>query len=72
MVCNTLDGGYFDLSKRYIEQMPLPDLTKVDANTLAYLTNIGEKIHRGDIIDRDKLNQIVANAYGLDLEKFKL
>ena len=72
MVCNVLDGGYFDLSKHYVEKMPLPDLTKADSDTLSYLTATGEKIHRGEVVDKRLLNQVVANTYGLDLEKFKL
>ncbi len=69
MVCNVLDGGYFDLSKHYVDKMPLPDLTKVSYDTLTYLTTTGEKIHKGESIDKTTLNQVVANSYGLDIEK---
>jgi hypothetical protein len=72
MVCNVLDGGYFDLSKHSIEKMPLPDLTKADQGILSSLTKIGMEIHSGKEVNKDTLNQVVANAYGLNLDNFEL
>jgi adenine-specific DNA-methyltransferase len=69
MVCNVLEGGYFDLSKHYVDKMPLPDLSNADAGTLSYLTKIGKNIHEGKEFDQDGLNQVVLNAYGINLEQ---
>jgi len=71
MVCNVLDGGYFDLSKHYVENMPLPDLSMVDREMVNILSKFGENINEGKSIDKNNLNQVVANAYGLDIEFLK-
>ncbi len=70
MVCNVLEGGYYDLSKHYVDKMPLPDLTKADISILSYLIKTGKDIHKNKAINVDELNQVVANAYGLNLEYF--
>jgi adenine-specific DNA-methyltransferase len=71
MVCNVLDGGYYDLSKHYVDSMPLPDLSKVKDQTITeYLTATGEKIYAGKEIEYEELNQVVANAYGVNIEYF--
>ncbi len=70
MVCNVLEGGYFDLSKHYIDKMPLPNLTKADESILTYLIKTGKEIHYGKEIDAETLNQVVSNAYGLNIDNF--
>jgi adenine-specific DNA-methyltransferase len=72
MVCNVLDGGYYDLSKHYVEKMPLPDLTKADVKTFSFLYEAGESIYNGEKIDRTLLEQYAANVYGLNWEESKL
>jgi hypothetical protein len=52
--------------------MPLPDLTKADQGILSSLTKIGMEIHSGKEVNKDTLNQVVANAYGLNLDNFEL
>jgi hypothetical protein len=75
MVSVNVAGGQFDLSKHYIDKMPLPDLTKLakrdaEHHILLELTNIGKDIHKGNSINKVELNQIVANSYGLNLDYF--
>lgn len=70
MVSVNIAGGQFDLSKHYIDKMPLPDLSKLDLHTLDKLSKIGKDIDEGKPIDRNDLNQLVANIYGLNLENF--
>ncbi|MBL7693433.1 MAG: SAM-dependent DNA methyltransferase [Ferruginibacter sp.] len=71
MVCNVLDGGYYDLSKHYIDNMPLPDLTNVASEIVDSLSNYGELIIKQETIEKDKLNNLVANLYGVNLESIK-
>lgn len=68
MVCNVLEGGYYDLSKHYVDSMPLPDLTKANEEILSYLVEIGKNIHNSQVYNQASLNQAVANVYGLNLE----
>lgn len=71
-VCNVLEGGYYDFSKHYIDNMPMPDLSKSeDKDTIQYLIEVGKKIQTGKEIDFSSLNQAVANAYGINLEYFQ-
>lgn len=72
MVCNVLEGGYYDMSKRYVNNMPLPDLTKSDVQLVNQLVIMGKKIHEGKTVDPDALNQIAADAYGVDVNIFTL
>jgi hypothetical protein len=72
MVSVNIAGGQFDLSKHYIDNMPLPDLSKADPSILESLIIIGKAIHDGHEVNKDKLNQEVANAYGLSLKYFDL
>jgi len=71
MVSVNIAGGQFDLSKHYIDKMPLPDLTKADQSILSDLVEIGKSIHNGKEIIQKDLDQRVANTYGLNLENFK-
>lgn len=72
MTCNILQGGYFDLSKHYIDKLPFPDLTNADISTLSILSQMGENIHLGNEISISSLNDIVANVYGISLESIKM
>ena len=72
MTCNILDGGYFDLSKHYVDKLPLPDLTNADISILEILSQMGENIHIGNEINISSLNETVANVYGISLESVKM
>jgi len=71
MVCNVLEGGYYDLSKHYVDHLPIPDLTKAESNIVTSLANKGQAIYEGAKINYDNLNQEVANAYGINLDLIK-
>lgn len=71
MVCNVLEGGYYDLSKHYVDHLPIPDLTKADNSIVNALANMGQAINEGSKINYDNLNQEVANAYGINLDLIK-
>jgi LytS/YehU family sensor histidine kinase len=49
----------------------IPDLTKADRTIVNSLANIGRAIHEGSKINYDNLNQVVANAYGINLDLIK-
>jgi type I restriction-modification system DNA methylase subunit len=72
MTCNILQGGYFDLSKHYVDKLPFPDLTNADISILSILAQIGENIHFGNEINISSLNETVANVYGISIESVKM
>ena len=48
LFCPRVQGGQFDLSKRFVDKVPIPDLSNAeasDANTCAALGEMGRRIH---------------------------
>ena len=68
--CPRVQGGQFNLSKRFIDRVFLPDLSDVkyvtDA-TLDRLASMGRAIHEGGRVDEKLLDQISARAYRITL-----
>ncbi len=71
MVSVNVAGGQFNLSKRYLDNMPIPDLGNASFDSISYLIDIGKKINNGEPIDKNDLNQMVANLYGLNIDTLK-
>ncbi len=66
--CPRLVGGYYDLSKRYISRVFLPnlaDINKYDNDIIIELQNYGKDIHENKVIDNNKFETITQKAYGL-------
>ena len=66
-VSSHIGGGQWDLSKRYISNMPLPNLTvkSLDLDILKSLYEIGKLINFRDDFDSQSLNQLVMALYQL-------
>jgi hypothetical protein len=71
-----VQGGQYDLSLRYVNQIPIPDLISegaVSSDIVSSLRQAGERILEGKGIDRSsRLDRCVAEAYGLPLEEWPL
>ena len=71
-----VQGGQYDLSLRYVSQIPVPDLISegaVSSDVVSSLRQAGERIMEGKGIDRSsRLDRWVAEAYGLPLEEWLL
>lgn len=69
-------GGQFDLSPRFVNQVPIPNLiseSTVTSDVLLSLRHAGERIQQNQEIDRSGgVERWVAEAYGLPLEKWPL
>jgi hypothetical protein len=66
LYCPRVQGGQFDLSKRFVDKVPIPDLSNAeasDADACAALVEIGRKIHAGRPIEFDFLENLVARIY---------
>jgi adenine-specific DNA-methyltransferase len=68
---NHVGGGQWNLSKRYVEPLPLPDLHggALDPGLLALLYDLGKRIHEDSLAsltreDDLRLSEIVDAAYG--------
>ena len=58
LFCPRVQGGQFDLSKRFVDKVPIPDLSNAeasDANTCAALGEMGRRIHSPRDLDLDHL-----------------
>lgn len=77
--CPKMDGGQFDLSKRYISNVPLPDLASLAVNPefgsyVAHLDTTGRSIKTSSVFELpEQAENVVAILYGVpDLSKWPL
>lgn len=68
-VSNNLSGGQWNLSKRFVERMPLIDAQKLPPSLIEPLTHIGEQMSRGDPWDSVALDHLARNAFGLGMKR---
>ncbi|QIL19748.1 N-6 DNA methylase [Thermomonas sp. HDW16] len=66
-VSNNLSGGQWNLSERYVNQLPLPKLLP-DAPITETLIGMGSALNSGESPDRDLWTRAVYQAYGLKLQ----
>ena len=72
--CPRVSGGQFDLSKRFVENVPLPDLgaLPVSGKVVSELAVIGHTLTGGEAIDLERLDRLAAQAYGVPPDQWKL
>lgn len=70
-VSNNLGGGQWNLSKRFIELMPMVDTTKLSNSLLEELANVAHTVSRGEAHDQVALNTLVCRAFGISDFKFR-
>ena len=66
LFCPRVQGGQFDLSNRFVDKVPVPDLSNAestDADTSAALVDMGRRIHAGREVELDHLENLVARTY---------
>jgi adenine-specific DNA-methyltransferase len=65
---NHVGGGQWNLSKRFVDDVPLPNLLseEIDPLLISELTQLGKLIHAGSDVDKDRHDDVVTAAYGLD------
>lgn len=70
--CPRMLGGQFNLSKRFIASIPLPDLSQdeqFEKGVTPSLAELGKRIHAGQLDDiQDDLTRLSARAYGIPLD----
>jgi adenine-specific DNA-methyltransferase len=67
---NHVGGGQWNLSKRFVSPVPVPDVLELDADLLHDIARIGGKIHESGLeslmaSDNAELDELVNHAYGL-------
>ena len=67
-VSNNLSGGQWNLSKRFVERMPLVDVQKLPNSLLEPLSQIGEQMAKGKPWDPEALNRLTLRAFGLGMK----
>jgi methylase of polypeptide subunit release factors len=64
-VSNPVQGGQWDLSSRFVKNIPLPNLAKSDNSTVVEtLTRLGRSLSRGADVNQEELKQAAQLAYG--------
>ena len=64
-VSNNLSGGQWNLSKRFVERMPIVDVERLPESLLEALSAIGEQITAGGPWDAERLRDLTLQAFGL-------
>ena len=67
-VSNNLSGGQWNLSKRFVERMPLIDAQRLPDSLLEPLNYIGEQMAKGEEWDPVALDRLALKALGLGFE----
>jgi adenine-specific DNA-methyltransferase len=74
LYCPRVQGGQFDLSNRFVDKIPIPDLSNVevvDADTCASLVDFGRRIHAGRPMELKELECLVARIYRVPLHALR-
>jgi hypothetical protein len=67
-VSNNVSGGQWNLSKRFVERMPLINPQRLPASLIEPLTHIGEQMTKGEPWDSVALDSLARKAFGLGLK----
>lgn len=71
--CTQVQGGQFNLSKRFVKDVPLPDLMdEVPGDITTALAECGRAMGSGQPHDDAELSSLVSRAYGVPLSRWKL
>jgi hypothetical protein len=70
--CARVQGGQFNLSKRYVSDIPIPDLLSnvVPGDITNQLAKIGQDFYASTKYGSSNLNSLVARAYGVQLDEW--
>ncbi len=72
--CPHVAGGQFNLSKKYLDKIPLPDMAQIGAEqtqkgqAMQYLAGAGARLNEGIPVSRRQINDAVAKVYGTRTE----
>lgn len=67
-VSNNLAGGQWNLSKRFIEKMPVPDMARLPDAAKEQLAEYGQAIINGVMADKRELDSVVRAIFNLTPE----
>lgn len=68
-VSNNLSGGQWNLSKRFVERMPLIDAQRLPESLIEPLSHIGEQMSKGESWDAVALDHLTRQALGIGLNR---
>lgn len=75
--CNHVAGGQFDLSKRYVDQVPVPNLPatakdSIKGPVIAELDVHGRAMSSGESVPSSRVDQLTADLYGVPYEQWPI
>jgi hypothetical protein len=70
----SVQGGQFNLSVRFVQNIPLPDLSdenQINGDAVREMSRFGKAMTQGSNVDLDKLGRLVALIYGIPSEEWE-
>jgi hypothetical protein len=66
-VSNHVGGGQWDLSTRFVERLPMPNLLSkhISAEVFTDLVDLGEKLSQKIDVNRKQLDELAMAAFGV-------
>jgi adenine-specific DNA-methyltransferase len=71
LFCPSVQGGQFNLSRRFVEKIPIPDLSdenQFSADILRQLAALGRQLADGSGAEAEELVSLVNSVYGLEVD----
>lgn len=71
--CSKVQGGQYNLSKHFVNHVPLPDMFReeIPAELVADLAELGKRMASGTPVDSEQLSLLATRAYGVPLSEWE-
>src|SRR5207247_6776693 len=63
--CPRVGGGQYEVYPKYVDQLPIPDLSTATEQLTSRLACIGRAMATGDQVNDQEVSALVSNAFGV-------
>ncbi|MEI8019480.1 MAG: N-6 DNA methylase [Schlesneria sp.] len=71
LYCQRTQGGQYEVSKRYLRSVIIPDLSIAKPDIVESLARIGRQMHDGSFFQMESQGEATARAFGMSLSEFQ-
>ncbi len=69
--CSRVGGGQYEVYPKYVDQLPIPDLSGASESIISRLARAGKELAAGREISQPELSTLVCLAYGVSCDDFQ-